>query len=169
MQIQTVVIIILIMLGLCTLSLLWRNHIKNKCDIAITRSNCIALDRQYNLEPQLVFTLLDEFVEDTLKNMIMLNVTYAMLHHVNGEMQKKIEIELVSLVGENISNTLRNRLTLIYDDKALNRIIAERCYLAVLGWAQDMNALRESDTDDDEDDKDDVREVDLFNIGDYDM
>ena len=165
MSFELTTYLILFLGGLCTISILWRNHIKNKCDNLITKANCVALDRQYNIDIISVLSILDTFIDKSFDDMIMLNINYARKTHVTGQEQKDINKEFYQLILNRISPAFLNKLTLIYDISSINNIIAERCYLKVLEWAQSLNEIK---IDKDEDSiSEDNNEMNLFDTENY--
>lgn len=127
-----------------------RMHIKNKCELIMTNANVIALDRQFVINVE-VLQLLDVFIDDCFDSLIMVNVEYAKLPTVTSDQQKIINKKLCKVVSERISPSLVNKISIIYNKKYMDVVIAERCYLRVLSWAREINGKKYEDIDKEED------------------
>lgn len=76
-------------------------------------------------------SLLDVFIGLELQDYIKLHPQYIESIFISNKEEEKLAKELIQRVKNNISDSILEKLTMIYKKESLNTIIAEKCYVAI--------------------------------------
>lgn len=76
-------------------------------------------------------SLLDIFIGLELQDYIKLHPQYIESIFISNKEEEKLAKELIQRVKNNISDSILEKLTMIYKKESLNTIIAEKCYVAI--------------------------------------
>ena len=133
-----IVISMFLLVGVC----FWRCLVKNRCDKDLAEATIIKMDRETSEDYKVILERMDDFINQSFEELLLLNPEYIKLQNVSKIDQEKTKHKLVARVSANISPSLINKLTVVYNEKAVIRILAERCSMRVLDWGIEKNKAK---------------------------
>lgn len=86
---------------------------------------------------------LDNLIEDTMTNYILLNRGWKSGTYITSEEEQKIAKEVGELVQHRISPVMMDKLSFFYSAEALSEIIGEKIYIRVMSYSLDQNKVKQ--------------------------
>lgn len=86
---------------------------------------------------------LDNLIEDTMTNYILLNRGWKSGTYITSEEEQKIAKEVGELVQHRISPVMMDKLSFFYSAESLSEIIGEKIYIRVMSYSLDQNKIKQ--------------------------
>ena len=86
---------------------------------------------------------LDNLIEDTMTNYILLNRGWKSGTYITSEEEQKIAKEVGELVQHRISPVMMDKLSFFYSAESLSEIIGEKIYIRVMSYSLDQNKVKQ--------------------------
>lgn len=103
------------------------------------------LQLSVNIDREPIIKTLDEFIEEVFNDYISQHVKYINMVYISNDMQKTIITDLVDMVSERMSPYLYQRLSLIYNEKAIPEVLSNKIVMMVTLFSSDKNTVKPKD------------------------
>lgn len=99
-----------------------------------------AIETEYDPEKELI--LLDIFIMDCFTAYQTIVLSPQNLKYINDDKQVEIIKQLAEIVDSRMSDTLKYKMSKYYNKEALNEVIAEKIYSAVVTYVVQFNSVK---------------------------
>lgn len=91
-----------------------------------------------------IFEILDKIISESFDDYIILNVEYFKYDTINAELEKQICKDVSHKVVERISPALMAKLSIVYNMKNFNNILADKIYIRTIGYSLAKNKIQKN-------------------------
>lgn len=94
------------------------------------------------LDPHIT-EVLDNMCTECLNDYIVLSAELFNIEYINDDLEKKIQHDILEMVTERISPAFIDKLSIYYNPKNINDLIARKVVITVTGYVVNVNNIRE--------------------------